>query len=279
MLQILKNSHFDSVAETASPWAPAAVVESLEFSRGRIHVVRDDLLPGGTKQRAVVPFLNSLQAQGFHEFVYASPFCGFAQVALAAGCQALGLKATLFCERDAGKSEPELHEFSLLARSMGAKVYLVENLAQAESVAIAYSLVQEKGRYKIPLGFQHPDFHEELKKRVKRELAQIEANLGQKIQRIWLPVGSGTLTRAFLTIVPSSCELLCVDVHVLERKDARIRALAEYQNVTLLSAPEEFQEPAGLKPKVPSNVYYDAKLWRLIQKLGQDGDLWWNVAR
>ena len=278
-MQILKNTSFESSQENASPWAPQAVVEPLAIDGGKIQVVREDLLPGGTKQRAVVPFLNALLAQGYNEFVYASPFCGFAQVALAAGCQALGLKATLFCERDAGNPEPALHEFSLLARSMGAKVYLVESLAQAESVAISYALAHEKNRYKIPLGFQHPDFQNELQKRVKRELNRIEEKLQRKQKRIWLPVGSGTLSRAFLAIVPKDCELICVDVHVLERKDPRIRALVEHENVTLLSAPEEFQEPAGVQPRIPSNTYYDAKLWRLIRKLGKDGDLWWNVAR
>jgi hypothetical protein len=279
MIHLLKENSFAATQESRSPWAPKAVVEPLEIDVRTIHVVREDLLPGGTKQRAVVPFLNALRAHDYSEFVYASPFCGFAQVALAAGCQALGLKATIFCERDAGKQDPALHEFSLLARSMGAKTILVDSLEQAENVAMSYSLSQERARYKIPLGFQHPDFHCELQKRVKRELMSIESILGKKQRRIRLPVGSGTLTRAFLAIVPKEVELICVDVHVLDRKDARIRSIAEYENVTLLSAPEEFQEPAGILPKIPSNTYYDAKLWRLIRKLGQDGDLWWNVAR
>lgn len=45
---------------------PAPVVERV----GRLLVVRDDLLPGGTKMRAILPLIESRPEQ---EFVYASP--------------------------------------------------------------------------------------------------------------------------------------------------------------------------------------------------------------
>jgi hypothetical protein len=59
------------------------VLTPLQIDAGTVHVVRDDLLPGGTKQRAVHAYLRDAIAGGATSFVYASPPPGFAQVALA----------------------------------------------------------------------------------------------------------------------------------------------------------------------------------------------------
>src|SRR5688500_1651242 len=79
---------------------PSRSLDRLAVSKGHVWVVRDDILEGGTKQRAAVPFLRELIAGGARELAYASPFCGFAQVALAAACRELGLRATIVAERD-----------------------------------------------------------------------------------------------------------------------------------------------------------------------------------
>lgn len=56
-------------------------------------VVRDDLLPGGTKRRAFLPYISS--KPDIEEWVYASPRFGYAQLALAYICKDLGKKATV----------------------------------------------------------------------------------------------------------------------------------------------------------------------------------------
>ena len=55
-------------------------LEQLQTNNGHVIVVRDDLLDGGTKQRAAVPFLMYFLQNGCKEFTYASPFSGFAQI-------------------------------------------------------------------------------------------------------------------------------------------------------------------------------------------------------
>ena len=57
----------------------------------RIAVVRDDLMPGGSKTR----FLPALMRRHDH-VVYAAPFCGGSPVALAVIGQRLGVRVTLF---------------------------------------------------------------------------------------------------------------------------------------------------------------------------------------
>src|SRR5678815_1458455 len=67
---------------------PAPVVELHDG----ISIVRDDLLPGGTKRRAIPVFFDS-----HDEYVYASPVQGAAQLALAYTAREHHKHATIVC--------------------------------------------------------------------------------------------------------------------------------------------------------------------------------------
>jgi hypothetical protein len=90
---------------------PAPVVEKI----GSVLVVRDDLLPGGTKRRVA----DRLLVSG-NEFVYASPAYGYAQVALAYACIDAGKQATIFTAK-----RNVLHPRTAEAKKAGAKIVLV----------------------------------------------------------------------------------------------------------------------------------------------------------
>lgn len=246
-------------------------------SERSIYVVRDDLLPAGTKQRAILPLLRDFQRQGHTHMIYASPFAGFAQVALAYGCHSVGLECTLYCEKDPHQPGTAAHAFTKLAQRWGAKAVITETLAEAE--AKAEELAEKSGGLKIPLGFHCREFQQHFQLAVAEALKNIKRELGFLPKRTWLPVGSGTLTNAFHKVAPDAMELCCVDVHVLHPKDLRLQALRLLPRVQYFSAEQEFSEMATTRPPVPSNVHYDAKLWSFVKNHAQDGDLWWNVAR
>ena len=253
-----------------------------------IHVVRDDLLGGGTKERACRPFLESLMRDGAREFVYASPFCGFAQVALAKSAKELGARCTIFAEEaPAGGA----HEFTELARSYGAKIRLTSNLSEASIQAQAAErdahtfremfpdgsmFTHRASVINIPLGFDHRAFHQAFHVALQDAWSQISY---LDLKRIWLPVGSGTLARCFRSIAPPRIEINLVDVGVLPQKDDRIRMLTDLPNTRYMKAPEKFIEEAVEMPPIPSNKHYDAKLWAFLNENARSGDLWWNVAR
>jgi hypothetical protein len=248
---------------------------SLDNNRS-IYVLRDDLLPAGTKQRAVTPFLRQMHNQGIRQVVYASPFAGFAQVALAVGCQEIGLACHLFCERDPSRPGLTAHRFTELARENGALISLTESLEEAEIGARDFALSTQA--QKIPLGFQSHEFEELFQSVVREVLSAAHGLIGHPPNHTWLPVGSGTLTRAFRRAAPGM-KLCCVDVHVLPPNDLRLQALRSLPGIRHYSAPLRFQDPADHLPPVPSNLHYDAKLWALLEAEAEDGDLWWNVAR
>lgn len=263
--------------QTENPQPPIQV-DHLHLDAARsIYVVRDDLLPAGTKQRAILPLLKDFQKQGVRDVVYASPFAGFAQIALAYGCQAVGMRCKVYCERDPGQPGLKPHSFTLLAQQWGAEVVVVETLAEAEERSLEHA--EKNGAFKIPLGFHCREFQAHFQAAVTFALGSLRRQLGFLPTRVWLPVGSGTLAQAFRKAAPPSMHLNCVDVHVLHDRDLRIQALQKLPSVSYFSAEQEFKDRATALPPVPSNLHYDAKLWAFVQSFAEDGDLWWNVAR
>jgi hypothetical protein len=257
-------------------FSPDVIVEPLRIPKGQVFVVRDDHLDGGTKQRAAVPFLEELVTKGVHEIAYASPFCGFAQVALAVSARAVGLNFTLFAVRN--PSTRNSHAFTDLAESFGARIRLVESLEEAELETSRYARVRPRCQI-IPLGIADPIYTGYLQAELTRQWDQVMNYLPGIPRRLWVPFGSGTLLGVLRNVVPTPIEIAAVNVHVLSLNDSRLRSAHELPNVKIISAAVPFLEAAPLLPPIPSNTHYDAKLWAPISFNADDGDVWWNVAR
>lgn len=264
---------FDSHVITHDQFSPPLVMTKLD----QVLVVRDDLLPGGTKQRACAPYLKLLMNEGHENFFYASPFSGFAQVALSYVCKVLNIECTIVCEKD--QRFPHLahfHPFSQKARANGAKLVMAQSLPEAEEIASVLAENSFAG-FKLPLGFDSDHFRQELHRELSTQWNELE--LSHKVKRVWLPVGSGTLARTFNGFLPKHIELNCVNVHVLEESDPRISQLKNFERIKMFKAPMAFHEPATDHPRIPSNIFYDAKIWNFLREQGREGDLWWNVAQ
>ncbi len=269
----------ESVRSEKKEMSPPVVIDEIINKDRRFLVIRDDLLPGGSKQRACYSLLEDYVAQGIEHFCYASPFAGFAQVALAYTCQQMNLSCHLFCEMDpTQKFSGAMHEFTLLARSFGAEITMIKTLTEAE--VLATKAAEESARsIKIPLGFNCSSFKTAFEREIRIEWARIKKFIGKTPKRLWLPVGSGTLASVFNCVLDSETALQCVNVRVLPASDDRIQLLHQNQRVRMYTTPESFQQKAVCAPTIPSNIHYDAKIWQFLERFGLDGDIWWNVAR
>ncbi len=254
--------------------SPPIEISSLSAEKGTVFVVRDDLLKGGTKQRAAVPFINALKEQGVDEVVYASPFSGYAQVAIAISSRSVNVKSTIFVEKD---QTQELPTFSFFSRKIAniCNLRITKNLADAETEAEDYCRGNHS-RLKIPLGLNDERF----KKCLRYELTKQWALLCKTVvpERLWVSLGSGTLAEVLHAVISKTTILSCVNVHVLADDHPRIKKIKELSNVEIYSAPEVFIEPALNPPEIPSNLFYDAKVWQFINKKAKHNDVWWNVA-
>jgi len=214
---------------------------------GRVDVLRDDLIPGGTKTRA-------LALDGASEFVYASPVAGYAQIALAIAARKYGKRATVFCAQ-----RKEMHPRTAEAQRAGARIVQVPCGYMTVVRARAREYCAISGARFMPFGFDTPQFI--------AALTGVARGLGISPPEVWTVAGSGVLTRALQTAWPAAV------FHAV-----RIGAVPDAGRAAVVVAPEKFDQSAKLPPPFPSCSNYDAKAWRFIQRHAVPGALFWNVA-
>lgn len=212
-------------------------------------VVRDDLLPGGTKRRVIGRFL-----LGADEFVYASPAYGHAQIALALACRDAGKRATIFT---AQRASP--HPMTRETLKAGAKIVMVPSGYLSNVQAKAREYCRASGAVLFPFGMAFPAFVE--------ALAGIARSLPVSPREFWSVAGSGTLSRALQMAWPGAKAMA---VRVGKRPDCGA--------ARLFVAPERFEAPCAIPPPFPSSLSYDAKAWRFVRQFGTAGALFWNVG-
>ena len=216
-----------------------------------IYVVRDDLIPGGTKRRVIDRLLT-----GDGPFVYASPAYGYAQVALAHACRDIGKQAVIFT---AERKVP--HPRTMEARSAGAHIEFVPYGYLSNVQAKARQFSERERCTLLPFGFDTEDF------RLGLTGAVLRMDLPDPSE-IWTVAGSGTLSRSLQAAFPS------VPFFAVQ-----VGKTADIGRAQLLVAPESFERRAKNPPPFPSTDNYDAKAWQFVYRLASPGALFWNVAR
>lgn len=216
-----------------------------------IVVVRDDLIAGGTKVRAL-PVLFT----GAEEYAYASPVYGYAQIALAHCAARLGKKSIVFCAR-----RKVQHARTMEAYYAGANVFQVSCGYMSVVKKRAQDYCRETGAKLLPFGLDDPRFIAELSAVAARSLR------GREPQEIWCAAGSGVLCRALERAFPKA------SVNAV-----RVGAEPIVDRAKVWLAPERFEQEAQERPPFPSCSNYDAKVWRFIKRNATEGALFWNVA-
>ena len=253
-----------------------------------VTVIHDDELPGGTKQRALTAFMrftvDAARKSGTpdsvkHEFVYAGPIQGFAQIALGVCAHATGTVGTSFVDRAPARSP--LTDFSeavgTTVREVGteddhAKLWQVE--ATAESYAKRRNLLAPGTCHVVPFGLDHPDFNRLLREAI---LSAMPPSLREKPpRRLWLVAGSGTILKTLATIWPETYFLV-----VQVGKEIPRLTMKRVPHFWAFKAPMPFESPADPQemPPYPSVTNYDAKLWGFVRRYAEPGDFVWNVGR
>ena len=253
---------------------PDLVIEQMVLNDNRIiNVVRDDYLVGGTKQRLLYGILSDSDC---HEFVYAGPIYGFAQIALSYVAKKLNKKATLVIEKRrpiwniteyAKKFEPNIIEVGFKA-----------NLKSIQKRALDYveQVKKEKGdNYicNVPFGLNSYVFQKYLGDQIR--IATPKYLLDNPPKTMWLVAGSSALLNALYLVFPTTFFRV-----VQVGKTIWPDQLEEHRTKLYISK-YKFQEsvPTNLRPPYPSVRTYDAKLWEFFLQDGKSGDYIWNVGK
>jgi hypothetical protein len=253
---------------------PPLVVNSYKVNdKVNVNVIDDGKLLGGTKQRALIRFIEL--HSDYDEFVYAGPSIGFAQVALTAACVKMHKKATLFIQN----IQDVIPHLTFWCQKMGATVFIFyDKLSVAEQAAKDYVDSKNNKAFLIPFGLDSGDYvkflHEELLKVIHPEINP---------KRLWLVIGSGTLLRVLARIWDKT-EFFPVQVGRGIWKDQYdpevwVR-MGEEKRINELKAPQKFFESVFGRnlPPYDSTSSYDAKVWQQVIKYAKEGDYIWNVA-
>lgn len=223
------------------------------------YVLREDLLPGGSKMR-FLPFLLG----DARELVFGGPFCGHAPLALSIIGEAFGRRVTLFYAQ-----RKVLHPKQAAALSHGARIIPVNPgyMTNVQAKARAYCALT--GAKFLPLGFDLP----EAEAPFLDYIATVRRRVGD-LPEVWCATGSGMLARCLARGFPNS-RIHAVPVGLASRHEAQ-----EFgANVTFHPTELKFEQEIKARPPFPSCPNYDAKAWAVFQAQRSGAPaLFWNVA-
>jgi len=238
-------------------------------------VFREDMLIGGTKQRALIPFIQKTNKE---KYVYAGPSQGYAQIALAYTCNILHKTAVLFLPKPAGHAKrTALTNYAMTFGSVELHE-LPADLKTLQKNADEYSGKHEDS-HQLAFGGDEPIYVDELYKAIKSAIKQTLKKTKQTKQlvinpgRIWIVAGSGTILKVLYKVFPTT--YFCV---VQVGKKIWPDQIDE-SRTTLYISEESFTERAKIQPDYPTVATYDAKLFTFFLKYGEDGDYIWNVGK
>jgi hypothetical protein len=225
---------------------------------GRITVVREDLIPGGTKARFVDAMYEDVD-----ELVYATPAQGGAQTALALAARKLGKKLTLFVA-----AADEWHPRVALSHRLGAEIvqvklgFLTNVQAKARRYADDQKFLRTRRVRNLEFGLG------------SRLVVDSIAAVARQVPRptaLWCAAGSGTLARGLAAAWPD------VPRYVVQCGHKLTPAEAAYGTVFVYPRKYAYQEKS--KPPFPSDPTYERKAWlTMLEHVGDGEALFWNTA-
>jgi len=228
-----------------------AVQSPIVTKHDNIHVVRDDLFPGGTKAR----FIPALFAD-CDEVVYATPCEGGAQTALAYVAAQLGKRATLFCA-----ARKKQHPRVGMAQRWGATYHFVSpgylSVVQARAEEYADRTGAKLAKFGIPGAVD--------------AIAKAALSTGLVPDEVWCAAGSGTLARGLDKAWPWAARYAVEVGRELSHRDV--------DNAIIVKQPLVFGKPHPQVPPFPADPHYDAKAWAECKARHGGGlVLFWNVT-
>ncbi len=217
---------------------------------GQYYVVREDLFEGGTKKRALMAWLPSLNAT---QFSYTGSVFGYGAYALALACHELGYKSYIFIGKNTYEPKWAQHINDIAHMTWCAPSSLAQLQMQAKA--------SFPSAYFLEAGFTYTAFESALV-----DVFKTHTPMGK---RVWTSAVSGTVARAMSIAWPDK------EIHVV--CCAKNHGVLP-DNVTTYHAPEKYHKAAKILPPYPSAIHTDAKIWQFVEQYGQKGDVVWNLA-
>ncbi len=233
-----------------------------------VFVVRDDLLPGGTKSVLVDALMGGREDDGVEEYVYASPCEGGFQVALAHGAVRHGKRATIVCAR-----RQERHPNTQAVASLGAGLVEVFPGYLSTVQARAREYVAGLPRARLLTFGGHEDGAVET---IAARMRAVLSLLPRPPSVVWCAVGSGSLLEGIVAGTDARTRVVGVQVG-----KPYPRADTLPGRVQLRTYPAKFPARSRCAAPFPCMAHYDRKAYECMVREESTASeplvLFWNV--
>lgn len=282
---------------------PPFVMSEHALKDGRVlHVVRDDALPGGTKQRVAFDYLCRSVEKRCHEqnlstttVLYTGPCNAIGCVPVAEAAKKLGLACTVILSREVFGDEALCPNVAamLIARTIDAidklryaKVQvLVVDTWQALN-HIGTSLAADKNVFWIPSGFNDSLFVDLLAESLMQSRRLSSHHSLPDPRCIWVVSGTGTMAQAIARAFPNTDISI---VPVGEKSIPRLEAMKNRMMMTgkdtrkieiyeAIKKKDEDEDEDEEHAPYPTMCLFDSLVWRVARLYAKNGDIIWNTA-
>ncbi|MBL4588714.1 MAG: hypothetical protein JKY11_01370 [Alphaproteobacteria bacterium] len=213
-------------------------------------VVREDLIAGGTKRRALSEWLPTLDLA---HFSYTGSVFGYGAYALALTCHDLGYDCSIYISKNNYTAlwAEHINQIANVTWTAPAPLSLLK-----EQITTKYPEA-----YFLEAGFPNDSF--------EQALINVFKNNKPDAKRVWISAVSATMARAMAKAWSDiEIQVVCCAKHHGELP----------KNITPYYAPEKYHQKAKILPPYPSAVHIDAKIWQFVEQHGRQGDIIWNLA-
>jgi hypothetical protein len=249
---------------------PKITISKILHNNTKLNVVRDDYIVGGTKTRACIALIKKiLENKSIEQLIYSGATNGYAQVAIAYCLYLLkrpDIRLVFVVQYLDDKETMLLRDLTKYYHSNTQ--YIIRKGAMKDLWPIVDSYTAPSD-YIIPYGFSFKEYKKILYKKLHKYLDPMK----DKIKRMWLVVGSGTVLSTLQKCLPNT-QFLGVQVGRTV-KDEEVYDLNRLK--LYVSSYNLYQNYKGVIP-YNSLSTYDGKVMEFIEKYAENGDYVWNVA-
>lgn len=253
---------------------PPIRIQDVLYDNKKLNIIRDDLIPGGTKLRGCM-YLKDIcdKYSNIKEITYIGAPNGYAQLALSYSMRLFkksNIKLSLYriIDQTIEKDNYEMKYLEKLTLYYHPNTQYIDNIDNISYNNISVNANILNTDVFIPSGFDTAEYKTYLRDALNKS---IDHTIKKSIHRLWLPCGSGVLFDVLYNLLPDT--FFCL-VHLKGKLD-----LSKYDIKRYRSFISSYGENSMIETYIPYDTIkgYDGKIWEFSEFFLND-DFIWNVG-
>lgn len=246
---------------------PPIVIKQIVHNEKKLNIVSDNMVIGGTKTRAILPYLKSLfrDSPTINSLLYLGASNGYAQVAFAYSLYLLKSNITLKIYFQDTKLDEAVQLMKLAKYIYPHTKYVILKKPFREIWPLIEKEKEDNpNAHHVQFGLNEEVYLQGLRMSLQKQLA----NYSDKIKTLWIVGGSGALFSTLYSVLPETTFNV---VQVGKELDV------DKERVVMHKSTYPLYSAIKVKVPYPTLKSYDGKVWEFANEFN-DGDYIWNVG-